>query len=71
MILETHRVNNNNNDNLIDNSIGNEAYVGNDGVPDDDNYGVVYDRTDDTNPHHYHQNQIYRVSTLLIYHPMK
>ena len=35
---------------MIDNSIGNEADVGNDGVPDDDNYGVVYDRTDDTNP---------------------
>ena len=34
-----------------DNSIGNEADVGNDDVPDDnDNYSVIYDRTDDANP---------------------
>ena len=46
IILETHRVNNNN-----DNSIDNEDNVGNDGVTDDnDNYGVIYDRTDDVNP---------------------
>ena len=95
MILETHRVNNNDDDRLNediqcngsiiekecsvgfvpdqsdkllalpngkdvlddpifysnDNSIGNEADVGNDGVPgDNDNYGVIYDRTDDSNP---------------------
>ena len=44
--METHLVNNNN-----DNSIDNEADVGNDGVPDDnDNYVLIYDRTDDANP---------------------
>ena len=33
------------------NSINNEAYVGNDGVLDDNyNYGVIYDKTDDANP---------------------
>ena len=46
IILDTHRVNNNN-----DNSIDNEADVGNNGVPDDnDNYVVIYDRTDAANP---------------------
>ena len=94
MILETHQVNNNNDDNLnadiqcnsfiieegcsigfvpdnpnnlfafpngkdvLDdplfynngNSIGNEADAENDVVPDNDTYGVIYDRTDDKNP---------------------
>ena len=46
MILETHQVNNNN-----DTTINNEVDVGNDGIPDDnDNYGVIYDRTDDAIP---------------------
>ena len=50
--METHRINNNN-----DTSINNEADVRNDGLPDDnDNYGVIYDRSDDNNPLHYHQN---------------